>query len=266
MRAASALSVCCPLSASPFFFQSLLSTVDGTDNRSLPGDLALKHYPSCWQQYSSRVWKWRKYHVLHTDQLLLQAPLRCVFPSCCTASVSLLLTEQVLKKQVIFFRCTFNITETKITVFMIKQHLKSIFIWQVVEHYHFGQQQQNTVIQVNRQLPAVCHPGCICPCKNKSVHIQAWTRGTGWDIRWRKDGKRTLGGREWEGKWPRWKYCSYNLSLVVLRQGTSCVPPYLPNLTPKSSNNGAWAVTSGVRHRWKKLSHQPDTQLVVSIV
>lgn len=42
MRAAFALSVCRPLSASFFLFLSLLSTVDGTDNRSLPGDLALK--------------------------------------------------------------------------------------------------------------------------------------------------------------------------------------------------------------------------------
>lgn len=43
---------CCLLpsvsfSASAFSCPSLCSTADGTDNRSLPGGLALKYYPSC---------------------------------------------------------------------------------------------------------------------------------------------------------------------------------------------------------------------------
>lgn len=65
-----------------------------------------------------------------------------VFLRHCTSSFLLSLTEQVLKKQVMVPRWKFNIIDTKITVFMIKRHLKSIFIWQILEHYHFGQQLQ----------------------------------------------------------------------------------------------------------------------------
>lgn len=189
-------------SHSLFLFLSLLSTVDGTDNRSLPGDLALKHYPSCWQQYSSRVLKWRKYHVLHIDKLLLQALLHCVFLSRCTTSFSLLLTEQLLKKQVMSLKgCQIQYYWNKNHSF---HHQMAPLNPYLSDRYWststLPNNSRNTVIQVNRQLLAVCHPGCICPCKNKTVHRQVWTRGKGWDIWWRKEGKRTRGGRECEGR------------------------------------------------------------------
>lgn len=162
MRAGSALAVCCPLSVSLSGSPSRLTTVDGTDNRSLPRGLAPKRSPSRWQQYSSRVLKWRKYHVLHTDKLLLHSDTRfyfllqhIYFPFTDRAGVEV--EESVFSS---------ILPEPKITFFKIKRHFKSIFIWQVLEHYHFGQQQQEDYnYKPTGQLSAVYHPGSICPCK-----------------------------------------------------------------------------------------------------
>lgn len=193
MRTGSALCLLPSVSffLSLFLFLSPLSTVDGTDNRSLPGDLALKHYPSCWQQYSSRVLKWRKYHVLHIDKLLFQAPLHLFF-LVVPHLFLLVLTEQVLKKQVM--SCHWKVASSIPDIEKEKSHFcrsdttlnPCLFdrYWSITL---LANNSRNTVIEVNRQLLAVSHPGSICPCKNKSAQIQVWTRGVGWDIWGRKD-------------------------------------------------------------------------------
>lgn len=80
---------------------------------------------------------------------------------------------------------------------------------------------RNSVVQVNGQLLAVCHPGCICPCKNKTVHISVDKRdGARYMM---KEGRKedTRGEGSVRGKErPRWKYCFYNFNLRVGRSET----------------------------------------------